>query len=614
MSGSAPRPSAGVWHLVVRFLPFALRLWPRAALAAGLVLLSPLVAVSLLWLMKLLIDDVFIAGHMDFLAAFAAGYLALVAVKSTASYALRRLEAAITERIVQNVRVGLYHHLLSVSPGSLDKHSVGDQLAHLSGDVERIQYLVYSGPLSVISNAVSALFFACFLFVLSWKLTLCALLAAPVLAALSLSLSPRVRRAAKIARRKATAWMSLAEERLGAVPLVHTFSAHARETEAFRFRCDVARRAELRTVAIQSWLALLIELAAALVGLLVLVVGAHEASSGALTVGALVAFLGSVSSLYSPIRGLANASGRFQRAAAAAQRVLDLLDTQSLVVERPSAAPLVRVRGTLEFRDVHFAYGGGPDAVRGVSFRVDPGETLAVVGPNGSGKSTLVRLALRLCDPSAGAVLIDGTDLRNVTLESLRQAIAAVFQEPYVLRGSLAENVRYGRPDAAEQDFLGAVRMSRVDTFAGALRGGYDAPVGPRGAWLSGGQRQRLAFARALLRDAPILLLDEAMAAVDSESEELIQQAIDRLAGQRTILLVAHRLSSVRRADRVIVLEDGKIVEAGAPDTLLRTESRYRTLFAAQILPGDAHNDDRGYAVPGVRDQAQRAADGSRRH
>src|SRR5262245_59735939 len=302
MSGPAPRPSARVWHLVVRFLPFALRLWPRAALAAGLVLLGPLVAVSLLWLMKLLIDDVFIAGHVDFLAAFAAGYLALVAVKSTASYALSRLEAAINERIVQNVRVGLYHHLLSVSPGSLDKHSVGDLLAHLSGDVERIEYLVYSGPLGVISNAVSALFFACFLFLLSWKLTLCALLAAPVLTALSLSLSPRVRRAAKIARRKATAWMSLAEERLGAVPLIHTFSAHARETEAIRCRCDVARHAELRTVAIQSWLTLLLEMATALVGLLVLVVGAYEASSGALTVGALVAFLGSVSSLYSPIR------------------------------------------------------------------------------------------------------------------------------------------------------------------------------------------------------------------------------------------------------------------------------------------------------------------------
>src|SRR5690348_10683944 len=202
MSDPTPRPSARAWQLGLRFAPFALQIWPRAALAAGGVLLGPLVAVALLWLMKSLIDEVFIAGHMDFLPVFAAVYLALVVVKLVLGYALSRLDAAINERIVQSVRVSLYHRVLSASPGSLDKHSVGDLLAHLSGDVERIEYLVYSGPLGVISNVLSALFFACFLFVLSWKLTLCALLAAPVLALLSLSLSPRVRRSAKIARRK----------------------------------------------------------------------------------------------------------------------------------------------------------------------------------------------------------------------------------------------------------------------------------------------------------------------------------------------------------------------------------------------------------------------------
>jgi ATP-binding cassette, subfamily B, bacterial len=612
MSAPPTRSSASIWDLVARFLPFSLQVWPLAALATGLVLLSPLVAVSLLWLMKLLIDDVFIGGHVEFLAIFAAIYLALVAVKAGLSYALSRLEAGINERIVQNIRSSLYHHLISVSPGSLDKHSVGDLLTHLSGDVERTEYLVYSGLLGIISNAVTALFFACFLLVLSWKLTLCALLAAPVLTLLSLRLSPRVRRASKIARHKATAWMSLAEERLGAAPLLHAFDTQARETGTFQSRCGDARHAELRTVAIQAWLTLLIELAAALVGLLVLVVGAYETQSGNLTVGALVAFLGSVGSLYSPIRSLANASGRFQRAAAGAQRVLDLLDTPSLVVERPAAAPLLRVRGALEFRDVRFAYGRGPEVLRGVSFRADPGEAVAVVGPNGSGKSTLIRLALRLCDPSAGAVLVDGMDLRDVTLASLRQATAAVFQESYVLRGSLADNLRYGRPDAAEDEFLHAARTARVDTFADGLRSGYRAPVGPRGAWLSGGQRQRLAFARALLRDAPILLLDEAMTSVDSESEELIQEAVERLAGQRTILLVAHRLSSVRRADRVIVLDGGKIMEIGTPDTLLRAGSRYRALFAAQLLPGN--KDGRGDAALGGRDQIELAADGSWHH
>lgn len=595
-------------------MPSALPIWPRIIIAAGLVLSGPVVAVSLLWLMKHIIDDVFIAGDVDLLPLFAAVYVAIVSVKVTVSYVLSRLEASISERIVQNIRAAFYRHLVSVSPGSLDRHSVGDLLTHLSGDVERVEYLVYTGPIGFFSNAISALFFACFLFVLNWKLTLCALLAGPIVALLSWRLSPRVRRAAKIARRKATDWMALAEERLGAIPLLHAFSAQDRETATFHSRCDVARRAELRTVAIQAWLTMVIELAASLVGLLVLMVGGYEAHSGALTVGTLIAFLGSVGSLYAPIRGLASATGRFQRAAAAAQRVADVLDTQSLVMERASAPALLRPRGEIEFRDVRFSYGSGAEALRGVSFRVDPGETVALVGPNGSGKSTLIRLALRLSDPSAGAILIDGIDVRDVTLPSLRQATAAVFQEPYILRGSLAENLRYGRPDATEDEISRAAAAARVDTFASALRGGYNAPVGPRGGWLSGGQRQRLALARALLRDAPILLLDEATTAVDSESEELIQDAVERLAGRRTILLVAHRLSSVRRADRIVVIEEGNVVETGTPDTLLRAESRYRALFAAQLLPGTIRNDGSQYSALRGRGQAQRAADGSRRH
>ena len=577
-------PSSGILRLTARFMPFALAVWPRAGLAALFVLVNPLLGVVLLWLMKELIDQVFIAQRIESLPFLAAGYIGLATANALVNYAMSRIEAGVIEQIVQDVRASLYRHLIGVSPGSLGKYSVGDLLAHLSGDVERVELLIFSGPLSVVANVASALFFAVFLLLLSWPLTLCALLAAPALAFLSLRLSPRVRRASKISRHKSTAWLSLAEERLGAVPLIHAFNAEDFESSTFKARVTVARRAELRTVSIQAWLSLLIELSAASVGLLVLVVGAYQTRSGTVTVGSLIAFLGSVGSLYSPIRSLANASSRFQRSAAGAQRVADLLDTPSIVTERPAARPLTRVRGALEFRNVRFAYERGAEVIRDVSFKIEPGETVAVVGPNGSGKSTLIRLALRLQDCSGGAVLIDGCDSREITLESLRRAVSVVFQEPHILRGSIADNIRYGSPGVAQDHFLKAAQMARVDAFAESMRNGYESAVGSQGGRLSGGQRQRIALARALTRDAPILLLDEATTSVDSESEELIQDSLERLAGHRTILLVAHRLSSVRRADRVIVLENGAVVESGTPAELLGPQTRYRNLFASQLM------------------------------
>jgi ATP-binding cassette, subfamily B, bacterial len=584
MPTSSTKPTMAISYLIGRFLPYLRSVRGQIVVACGLLLLGPLIAVTLLWLMKSLIDDVFVARQLDLLPIFAAAYILLIAARLVADHVLVRLEASLTSQINQNIRVDLYRHLVSVSPGSLKKYGVGDLLSHLSDDVERVEYLIYNGPVGVIYSIVSALFYICFLLFLSWKLTLCALLTAPLLGLLSLRWSPHIRRAARVSRRKSTAMVARAEERLGAIPVIHAFGAHDAETAAFEANCAAARVAELRTVASQAWLTLVIETVGAIGGLLVLAVGAYEMYEGHLTVGALVAFLGSVGSLYSPIKSLAKASGRFQRAAAGAQRVLELLDTPSLVVERPNARPLAHVTGSLEFSNVRFAYPDGPEVLHDISFKIEPGETVALVGPNGSGKSTLINLALRLYDPSEGKVLIDGADLRDVTLASLRRAITVVFQEPGIFRGTISENMRYGRPDASDESFTAMAQAAHIHTVATALPRGYATAVGPRGSWLSGGQRQRLALSRAFLRNAPILLLDEATASVDSETEELIGDAIALFAGRKTILLVSHRLSSVRRADRVVVLEQGRIMEMGSPTTLQRPGTRFRDLFAAQIL------------------------------
>ena len=571
-----------VWRFTKRFLPYLSRVKATALLVCLLVLISPAISVAALWLMKVLIDDVLVAGQIDMLPTILGFYVLLVSTQIALSYAITRIDSAVIAQITQDVSVDFYQHVISASPNSFYKQSVGDLLAHLYGDVEYVEFLIFSGPLNLASSIIRVIFYTVFLMVLSLKLTLCALIVIPPLALLSRYFAPMIRRASRIARRKETSQTSLAEERLGVAPLVHAFGTHLIQTRAFKEKSDAARHARLKTVAIQAWFSLLVEAIASVGGLLVLGIGAYELHQGNVTVGTLIAFLGSLGSLYSPVRSLAKASGRFHRAAASVQRVTELLDTTSLVKERPGARPLLRVAGNLEFRDVKFQYPNGPPVLHGVDLRVAAGETLAIVGPNGGGKSTLIKLAMRLYDPSAGSVLLDDHDVRDISLGSLRKAMAIVFQEPYIVRGTIRENIESGGIPSLES-FAAAANAAHLDSFVSPLSAGYSAPTGPRGSWLSEGQRQRIALARAIYRDAAVLLLDEATSSVDSEADELIQRALDRLSGKITILLVGHRLSTVQRADRVAVLEDGKIVEIGSPARLLAPGSRYRKLFDAQV-------------------------------
>jgi len=556
---------------------------PAVVLVGVLAVLAPLSSAGLLWLLKVMIDSVFVARRLDAMPILIGGYFGLASLKFGADYLRRCMDVAVAERINQDVRAEVYRHVMTLSEPSVIGRGIGDLLAHLSGDVERVEYLVFAGPIMLISDVAASTFFTVVLFMMNWQLALVAFTAAPLLAWVVVRRAPRVKRTARVARRQAASWLALAEETLGALPMVHAFRAHDRETARFNARMDVSRRAEIRNVAVQAQLTLLVEMIAVVGGLVVLVVAAHHVSSGVMTLGAVVAFLGSLGSLYDPARELGQIASRFQRAAAGVHRVADLLDTRGTVTERVDAVTLPRSTGRIEFRDVHFAYPRGADVLNGVSFTVEPGEIVAIVGASGSGKSTLVRLLLRFHDVGAGAVLVDGHDVRDLTLASLRANMAVAFQDPYVVRGSIMDNVRYGRPGASDADVARAIQTARAETFVHARRRQSAAWVGPRGERLSGGQRQRLALARMFLRDAPILVMDEATAAVDSETEELIHASIQRFARRRTILVIGHRLATVRQADRIVVLEGGRITEIGAPASLLQHGNRCYDLFAGQL-------------------------------
>lgn len=575
--------STHVWRLLRRFSPHLRRYRGPLAVTIAFVLLAPVLGGALLWLLKLVVDNVLVGGQFDLLFLYAGLYGMLVTGRAVMEYAQTRIEAGISEGLIRDVRVNLFHHILRLSPGTLRDRSTGDLISHLSGDVSRVEQLIFGAVLGVIDDVASVLFYVAFLLALSWQLTLLALVVVPLLLLTALRYAPRLRRSSRVARRRESFWMTAAETTLGALPAVQAFGAEEQEGGRFAGTCAQARAAELRTTRIQAFMGLLIDLATALGTMALLVVGAMEMRRGALTLGTLAAFIGSLGSLYSPIRSLVRSAARFQRAAAGAQRVADLLDTSSLVRESPQARPLRVTAGAIRLERVEFGYARGSVVLKDIDLAMGGGETVALVGPSGGGKSSIVQLLLRLHDPSGGRVLIDGTDLREVTLASLRRQVAVVFQEPHLLRSSVGANIAFGMPDMDEASIIAAARAAHAYDFVAARRGGLAGRLGSRGEGLSGGQRQRLALARALIREAPILILDEATSAVDGETEELVQETINRLAGHRTIIVVAHRLAAIRKADRVLVIEAGRLVESGTPDQLLTRPSRCRQLFASQL-------------------------------
>ena len=522
--------------------------------------------------------------------------------KGIGSYVSSFLMTDVGQRVVRDLRNQLFRHTLDQSAAFFSRRTTGQLVSRITNDVNQVQSVVSETVADLIRESMALVGFAAAMFYYDWKLALVVTTAAPLVVYPLVRLGQRVRRVSRRGQEEIEHVTHIATEGLAGHRIVKAFGAEAREAERFSKASDQLYRTNMRITSALSALPPIMELigGVALVG--ALWYGAARVADPAsnLSPGAFVSFLFAAFMMYTPIKKLSRVNASIQQAIAAAQRIFELLDTHSEVRERPNAAALAPVKDTVEFQDVGFAYDDEPGrfTLRHVSFKVRAGQIAALVGLSGAGKTTLVNLIPRFYDVTEGAILVDGVDIRDASLRSLREQTALVTQETVLFDDTIAANIAYGVPGADRARIEAAARAAHAHEFIALLPGGYDARIGERGQRISGGQRQRLAIARAILKDSPLLVLDEATSALDAESELLVQDALSNLMQDRTTFVIAHRLSTVRRADVIIALEHGRVAEIGTHDELVtRPNGVYAKLHALQSFEDVDRSTDRAEAL-----------------
>jgi ATP-binding cassette subfamily B protein len=507
-------------------------------------------------------------------------YLGLTLAEGIVSFCDEYLSEWVAGRFIVSLRTDLFRHLQGLSLSFFDRRSLGDMIARLTDDVEEIEELMVSEMASALTYLFQFVFFVGALFYLEWRLALVSLFVVPLFLLAARIFSRRIRGATREERRRIGSVSAVAEESLSNAALVQAYNRQENEISRFHRENEgsfVAEMAATRLSALFSPLVNLIELVGVVV---VIAAGTWELSQGRLTIGGLLVFLVYLRQLYTPIRGLSNLLNTLYEATAGAERVMEFFDQKPSVVEQEGAFALNLPRGHVEFDSVRFSYPGNErEALSGVSFEVGPGEVLALVGPSGSGKSTVAKLLLRFYDPQAGAVRLDGHDLHDLTLRSLRENVAVLLQETLVFDGTVRENIAYGKLEASEKEIVAAAKAADAHEFVEALPEGYDTVVGQKGRLLSDGQRQRVAIARAMIRDAPVLVLDEPTTGLDAKSSENVMVPLQRLMEGRTTIVISHNLLTVRNASSILVLEAGRVTERGTHPDLLEANGSYARLY-----------------------------------
>jgi ABC-type multidrug transport system fused ATPase/permease subunit len=570
-----------------RFLAYVRPYRTVIALATACGVVRYLIPLVLPWTLKIVVDEFLVptgARPRTQLDLLIVGLIALYAVYAVVSYWRSYLAGLAGHRLIFDLRRDLYHHIQRMSLSFFDRQRVGAVVARMTSDIASAQNFVGAAFVNTAMDVAAISGVVAVLFVAHWKLALVALAVLPCYAVITLRLTRRLREQSRAIHDQLQEISGELHEQFAAISTIQSFTQEEAEARAFEAQSERFLDSVLSNVRLQSVALGATGFLTAIGPILVLWFGAREVLAGRLTIGTLMAFYAYLGLLYQPVQRLTELNVIVANSLAAMDRIFEVFDTYPEVQERSSARVLGRVRGEIEFADVGFRYDGGPPVLERFRHRLPAGTTAALVGPSGAGKSTLAKLLPRFYDVTEGRITIDGIDVRDVTLRSLRQNIAIVGQEPILFSGTVAENLRYGRPDATDAEVEHAAQLAFASAFIERLPRGYQTEIGERGLRLSGGEKQRLAIARAFLKDSPILILDEPTSALDPESEALLKQALQHLLERRTALIIAHRLSTIEHAHEVLVLDHGRLIEQGRhQDLVARPESLY-SRYAAQQL------------------------------
>jgi subfamily B ATP-binding cassette protein MsbA len=528
--------------------------------------------------------------------------LVLTLLQGLAAFGYEYMNGVIQERATFRLRSDVFSHVQRLSLDFYDQTRLGDVLRRVTDDAGRIMVALIGSLGELLVNAVKFASFAAVMLFVNWRFSVIVLAYAPLLLFLFVMFRRNIRATAKQARSYEGQMTNLALETMGAIRVVKAFGREDHEQARFDAHAAERVRAGLRAIRWEASFSPIVDFVQAAGTAAVIWYGVAQILAGQLTVGELLIFLSYLNSIYRPLKKFSQLAGELQKAAAGGDRLAELLDVDAGIPQATDARPLRRASGQVTFERVGFAYASAPDraVLQDFNLKVEAGQVVAFVGATGAGKSTIANLLMRFYDVTDGRILLDGVDLREIRRDDLRRQFALVPQESVLFATSIRDNIAYGRPDASEVEILSAARAANADTFIREMPDGYETVVGERGATLSGGQRQRIAIARALLRDAPILILDEPTAALDAESEEQVMSALERLMRGRTTFIIAHRLSTIREADLIVVLQQGRVVEQGRHADLIRQNGVYARLVQLQ-LGKNGHQPERTEAFAYAR-------------